>query len=119
MSHVERERIMRGNVIEDLQTLASPAAQLKFQRDVPFVNVSVELICNWFDGHYFPDAPEFVALFSEDEWKALAEFSALFDEVTAKFDGANYPEIEELLRSTSWQRVIEAAKIALAAFGKI
>lgn len=116
--HEEDRQIWRHNITEDLETLASPAEQLQFQRDVPFVNISVELACNWFDGHYFPDAPKFVAYFSDSEWKALAEFNAIFDSITSTFDAENYPEIDDLLKRPNWQRVIEAAKVALVAFDK-
>ncbi len=114
MSDAEYRRVFRHNVREDLIMLSSPEAQLKFQRDVPFVCISVELACNWFDGHYFPDEPEFVALFSSIEWKAITKFSDFFDSVTSTFDQDNYPEIEELLRNPDWLEVVEAAKIALA-----
>ena len=116
MSDAEYNRVCRHNIREDLATLASPESQLQFQRDVPFVNISVELACNWFDGSYLPDEPDFVALFSDAEWKALTEFSALFGSVTSSFDQANYPEIGELLQNPDWLKVIEAAKIALAVF---
>ena len=115
MSDAEYRRVFRHNVREDLETLASPESQLQFQHDVPFVNISVELACNWFDGSYLPDEPDFIALFSETEWKALTKFSDLFGKVTSSFDQANYPEIEELLQNPDWLKVVEAAKIALAA----
>ncbi len=116
MSDTEYRAIYRHNIIEDLETLASPEKQLKFQHDVPFVNISVELACNWFDGDYLPDEPKFVALFSAIEWKAIVEFSTIFDSVTAEFDNVNYPEISELLERADWHRVIEAARIASAVF---
>ena len=116
MDDVEYRRVFRHNVVEDLKTLASPERQLQFQRAVPFVNISVELACNWFDGHFFPNVPEFVALFSATEWKALTEFDAIFDEVIEQFRGEHLPEIEELLQNSEWLRVVEAARIALAIF---
>lgn len=118
MNNAEYRRVFRHNIIEDLEMLASRESQLQFQRDVPFVNISVELACNWFDGDYFPDQPEFVALFTESEWKALREFNMIFDSVTSSFDQHNYPEIEELLQRPDWLEVVTAAQVALNAFNQ-
>ncbi len=112
----DSQNIFRANVIENLETLASPELQLKFQADVPFVNISVELACNWFDGSYLPEYEEFIAAFSAAEVKAMADFNAIFNGVTATFDQADYPEIHELLHDLEWLRVVEAAGIAIKVF---
>ncbi len=115
ISDAEYRHICRHNVKEDLATLASPEAQLEYHRQAP-VDIATEMACTWFDHHYRLNEPAFVTAFSDEEWKALADFSARFENFTDDFDYQKHPEISGLLQRPDWKRVIKAAKIALAVF---
>ena len=115
MSDAEYRRIMRDNITGDLIILVSPAEQMEYHRQTP-VDMASEMACTWFDDHYHPERPAFVAAFSDAESKSLADFSAVFNDFTKHFDYSTHPIIEELLQNPDWLKVIEAAKIALAVF---
>ena len=59
---------MRDRVLETLRLLASPDAQVEYQRKVPIADVPAELICQWFDDSFWPDETRLRALFSDAEW---------------------------------------------------
>ena len=107
---------LRKNVIEDLHLLASTKEQVKFQRQVPFVNISNELVCNWFDGSYHPVDEAFCGAFSEAELKTLAKFNQVFDHVLSSFEEPNMPEIQALIQTDQWKRLSKAATNTLKAF---
>jgi hypothetical protein len=60
--------------------LASEEQQLSYERDVPHVDITVELLSMWFDDEYIPDDPFFVSCFTAAELGALAEFHRFYDE---------------------------------------
>lgn len=117
LTDAEYRHIWRHNIQEDLAILASPAEQLKYQRQAP-VDIASEMACTWFDSHYRVTEPAFVDAFSDDEWKSLTGFNAIFDAFSSNFDYQNHPIIEELLQRPDWKCVIEAAKVALTALEK-
>ena len=47
---------------------------------MPHVDITVELLCQWFDDQYIPDDPFFVSCFTAAELDALAEFHRFYDE---------------------------------------
>ena len=65
---------------EILSLLASEEAQLDYEKNVPYVNITAELVCMWFDDLYHPDESWFRAEFTEDELTALAEFNRFYDD---------------------------------------
>lgn len=116
----ETNRTRRKNVIEHLQLLASAQEQREYQRNVPFVNITVELSCMWFDGYFCPEAKEQLSpVFSERESEALREFDRVFDSVTEPWSGAgDVPELEDFMRTPQWERMSQAATVALKAFAE-
>jgi len=57
----------KPQIIEILQLLASEEPQLAYERDVPHVDITSELLCMWFDDQYHPDDAFFVSCFTADE----------------------------------------------------
>ena len=45
----------RSNVRELLSLFSSEEEQLVYERDVPHVDITAELLCMWFDDTYHPD----------------------------------------------------------------
>lgn len=90
--------------------LSSAEEQLQYQRNVPFVNITVELICGWFDDHYGPDSRDFMAAFSTPELIAMARFDQLFNDIL-NFGGLREetPEIEDLVKTPEWAHLMQEA----------
>ena len=109
---MERERPpWRQIVAETLDLLSSEAEQLEYERNVPHVDVTAELLCAWGDDSYFPGDVGFVASFSGDEMEALAKFNATFEANIAHLPRSS-GTVRTWLSSEVWQRVMEAAKKA-------
>jgi hypothetical protein len=70
----------KPEIIEVLRLLASEERQLAYERDVPHVDITAELLCMWFDDQYHPDDAFFVSCFSAAELAALAEFHRSYSE---------------------------------------
>src|SRR5687768_7915711 len=95
-----------------LQLLGSEERQLAYEREVPHVDITAELVCLWFDDSYHADDAAFRASFSADELAALAEFNALFDE-----QRLHLPESEGTTRtwlaSPVWHDIMRMAEQTL------
>ncbi|HEX9996240.1 MAG TPA: hypothetical protein VGB45_03790 [Abditibacterium sp.] len=110
MEPAELQSNWRKAIIEELHTLSSVEKQLEYQRIVPFVNVTVELVCGWFDDHYHPESKDFVAQFSTQELMALAKFNQLFDDILdSDAMRGESPQIEDLIKTREWKRLTQEA----------
>jgi hypothetical protein len=102
----------RDQVVDVLQLLASEERQLAYERDVPHVDVTAELVCLWFDDTYHADNAAFRASFTTDELAALAAFNALLDEQRLRL-----PESEGTIRtwlaSPEWRDIMRMAEQTL------
>ncbi len=117
MELTELQSTLRRNIVEHLHTLSSADEQLQYQRNVPFVNVTVELICMWFDDSYHPEDKDFMAAFSAQELIAMARFNQLFDNVLES--GAlreETPQIEDLIKTPEWKYLMQEAAQTLESF---
>lgn len=70
----------RNSIIDALRLLSSPDRQLAYERNMPHVRVTNELLSTWFDDSYLPESKAFQESFSDDERRALAAFNDFFDE---------------------------------------
>ena len=117
MKRTELQQNIRVNTIAHLRLLSSTEEQLQYQRDVPFVNITIELVCGWFDGYYIPEDKAFSSAFSEPELQALADFDQVFDIIAASsLRGEEVPRIESLVQTSEWLRLSQAASVALRVF---
>lgn len=96
--------------------MSSVEQQLKYQHDVPFVDITVELICMWFDEAYLIEYEEFMLGFSKKEMKSMSDFSKVFEDVIASFPDRELPGITNLVEMPQWKRVVESAQNALNVF---
>jgi|RhiMetdeSRZDD1v2_1073273.scaffolds.fasta_scaffold1195220_1 DNA-dependent RNA polymerase auxiliary subunit epsilon len=102
----------RPYIIELLQLLASEEEQLAYERNVPHVNITVELLCMWFDDRYHPDEAVFVSCFTTDELSALAEFHRFYDERKDQLPPGE-GTVRTWLDSPVWRDVMLKAKSTL------
>ena len=117
MERVERQQLLRGRIVEYLRLLCSAEEQLEYQYNVPYVNVTVELVCIWFDDCYHPENNFFSSSFSNIELEAMANFNQAFDTIaTSSLQGEEIPQIELFISTPEWTRLSRAASIALCAF---
>jgi hypothetical protein len=99
---------------EQLEMLSSESDQREYARNVPNVDISVELICGWFDDSYHPNDPHFRDCFDEPELASLAIFNSLFDSRLTELPKSN-GQIENWLDSPHWREVMSAASNTLMA----
>jgi hypothetical protein len=98
----------KPQIIEILELIASEEQQLSYERNVPHVDITVELLSMWFDDQYHPDDAFFRSCFTADELAALAEFQRFYDERCKKL-----PESEGTVRtwlaSPVWREIMRKA----------
>jgi len=99
-------------IIEILQLLASEEEQLAYEKNVPHVNITVELLCMWFDDQYQPNDAFFVSCFTTDELAALAEFHRYYDERTCQLPPSE-GTVRTWLNSSVWREIMLKAKATL------
>jgi hypothetical protein len=98
----------REIIREQLKMLSSESDQREYARNVSNVDISVELVCGWFDDSYHPNDPHFRECFQEPELTSLAKFHSLFDSRLTELPKSN-GRIESWLGSPHWHEVMSAA----------
>lgn len=117
MKLTELQIALRRNIIEHLRLLSSAEEQLQYQHNVPFVNITVELACIWFDDNYRPEDEAFSSAFSVQELEAMSEFNRVSDDIVAStLQGEDLPDIADFIKTPEWTRLSQAASLALPAF---
>jgi hypothetical protein len=107
MNHQERKVI-----VELLQLLASEEQQLAYERDVPHVDITTELVCMWFDDQYHPKQRHFESCFTATELAALEEFHQFYDVRVDKLPKSQ-GSVRTWLDSPVWREVMEQARRTL------
>jgi hypothetical protein len=102
----------RKEIIELLQLFASEEQQLAYERDVPHVDITAELVCMWFDDQYAPQQRDYKGCFTPAELAALEEFHRLYDERVARLPESQ-GTVRTWLGSPVWREVMEQARRAL------
>jgi len=100
-----------NNIIEILELLASEENQLAYERDVPHVDITAELVSMWFKDQY-QLGKGFDAFFSPDELAALARFHRFDDERVDRL-----PErkgtVRTWLADSLWRQIMQQAEATL------
>lgn len=102
---------LRAHIETTLELIADREAQLRYQADVPFVDVSTELFLQWEDW-YRPQDDAFAQAFDPEEAFALHAFHEVFLAVRSHYRNGP-PPIEELVRTHAWRIYSDAARVAL------
>ncbi len=111
------QRQLRKNIREYLRLLSSAEEQLEYQRNVPWVNITVELVCMMWHDDYILESKAFSSAFSKRELQAMAEFNQVLDAITeSSLSGEEIPQIEAFINTPEWARLSQAASVALRAF---
>jgi hypothetical protein len=105
----------RQRVIEMLQLFASEDQQLAYERDVPHVDMTVELVCMWFDDQYRPKR-HFESCFRTEELAALDEFHNFYDHRVGQLPESQ-GTVRTWLASPVWREVMEQARKTLERLG--
>ncbi|MCX4242788.1 hypothetical protein [Paraliomyxa miuraensis] len=104
---------LRARIEATLELIADREAQLRYQADVPYVDVSTELFLQWEDD-YRPQDDAFGRAFDPEEALALRAFHEVFVAVRNTF-WPELPAIETLVQTTAWKLYGDAARTALHA----
>lgn len=102
----------RKNIVELLELFASEKEQLSYEKNVPRVDITAELICMWFNDSYHPTDKIWRAAFTEDELDALSQFHRFYDERVAKLPESR-GTVRTWLTSPIWRDVMEEAQKTL------
>jgi hypothetical protein len=92
--------------------LASAEEQLAYERDVPSVDITVELQCMWFDDFYDAKNAESDAAFNPLERDALARFHDAYSERVDRLPLSN-GTVRTWLQNPLWQEVMREAQHAI------
>ena len=98
---------------EELEILASEQEQVDYEKRVPHVDITQELLCGWFDDSYYPDDDEFRSWFTPSELEAMASFNAFFDERTALLP-ESHGTVQNWLNCPAWRGVMLEAQKTLS-----
>lgn len=107
-----RPSLLRAHIEDTLAFIADREAQLRYQAEVPCVDVSLELFLQWEDW-YRPSEQAFAAAFERHEAETLAAFHDVFVAVRDCCMERRMP-IRQLVQTTAWKRYSGAARTALA-----
>jgi len=107
----------RPHFAERLAIFADANVQRRYEIDVPFVPVPTEMIETFYD-LYFPQNPDFIAQFSEEERSGLARLDFLLSAATGRFDETGVHSVDTLLKLPEWQKVMAEAKTLHEIFQK-
>lgn len=110
---MNREAINWRRIIrEELELLASEEAQLAYERSVPHVDITAELLCRWFDDSYHPEDDGFRACFDSSELEVLARFNRFFDERTPMLPESK-GTVRTWLEIPEWRAIMREARSTL------
>ena len=84
---------------------------MAYERDVPHVDITAELVCMWFNDQYHPGRG-FDHFFSPDELAALDEFHRFYDERVDRLPESQ-GTVRTWLTSPIWREVMEHARRTL------
>jgi hypothetical protein len=99
----------RKLIVELLQLFASEERQLAYEQDVPNVDITVELVCMWFDDQYQPQQRHFDSCFTLAELAALERFHQFYVERVERLPRSE-GTVRSWLASPIWREVMEQAR---------
>jgi hypothetical protein len=102
----------RKQIVELLQLFASEEQQLAYERNVPHVDITAELVCMWFDDQYHPKLRHFESCFTPAELAALDEFHRFYDERVERLPESQ-GTVRTWLANPVWREVMEHARRTL------
>lgn len=111
MTIMIRPMTLRAHIEDTLALIADREAQLRYQAEVPCVDVSMELFLQWEDW-YRPTTEAFAEAFDRHEVETLRVFHEVFVAVRSHCMDRHLP-LAQLVQTTAWKRYSGAARSAL------
>ena len=109
----------RKEVFEVLDLISSKEEQLDYQAKAPIAYVSAELFNQWEDCYQIPSEQDwYKEAFTDGELCILQEFDEVLEAVS-KSTPKNPPDIHEFVNTPEWERLSNAASIALSKVSRI
>ncbi|RFA29939.1 hypothetical protein CAI21_08945 [Alkalilimnicola ehrlichii] len=109
----------RKEVFEVLDLISSKEEQLDYQAKAPIAYVSAELFNQWEDCYQTPKEQDwYKEAFSKAELKVFQEFDEALEAVS-KDVPQNPPDIHDFVKTPEWEKLSNAARIALTKLQKI
>ena len=103
---------LRNSIIKLLGLFASEEQQLNYEKNVPHVDITVELVCEWFDDLYHPNDAVFISSFTNDELAALADFNKFYDE-REKLLPESLGTVRTWLVNPTWREIMKKSEATL------
>jgi len=100
-----------------LETLASEEEQLAYERDVPHVDITAELVEQWFTDLYHGKQPGADSAFSDVETAALTEFHRFYHERLPRLPKSQ-GTVRTWLANPVWRGIMEQAQKTLELISK-
>lgn len=97
---------IRQSVVEHVDLLSRPSAQLEYEAKVPIADIHAELVSGFCGDLYHPKSQQFLDAFTENELKDLAHLYGLLVESAHLRTGS----VTELLTQPQWRCVVEFSK---------
>lgn len=104
--------LWRQIVREQLEILSSEPQQLEYEKNVPHVDITRELLAGWFDDSYHPADAQFRSCFANGELEALATFDTTYEAKRLLLPPSN-GSVKSWLASSVWREVMSAAAATL------
>jgi len=98
----------RQSIIDTLKLLSSPERQLAYERNVPGISATNELLSAWFDDTYLPESKTFMQSFSTQELEVMADFDRYFEE-RSNFLPMPHEGVSDWLRDENWRGIMQRA----------
>ena len=103
----------RENIKELLELLSSKEEQLEYEKNVPFVDITVELVSMWFDDEYNPSREKIIQFcFSKEEIAILNDFHSFYESEFNKLPDSK-GTIETWLANPHWLNIMKKANDTL------
>ena len=98
----------RRRIIDLLELFSSEAAQLDYEKNVPHVDITIELISMWFDDEYHPKSKDLGDYFSANEIEFLDDFHQYYDSRVHDLPESN-GTVQTWLNDPTWQEIMTKA----------
>ena len=100
------------NIIDILELLSSEELQLQYEKNVPHVDITNELVCMWFDDFYLPESKYVCESFTSEELKELKKFNEFYDD---KFEllPDSQGTVLTWLKNKAWRDIMAEAQKTL------
>ena len=96
-------------IIDLLKLLASEELQLAYEKNVPHVDITAELLFMWFNDQYHPGEAFFASCFTADELAALERFNRFYEERVDKLPESQ-GTVRTWLTNPVWREIMREAQ---------